>query len=711
MSKTIRVGIIAFAVMLIFGFMHANTYAETKKLTDEFYVISETYGEIAPGITDKRVIINTAAGDQQNILYLCEIDPSVKSVEILAGFPDYDTKKLNKMDTATNQALAAEKATGKNVVAAFNNNGFSMTDGTVSGTLIMNGKTISGVNGEAYFGVTADGTPMIGTLDSSAFSVLKEAVGGFRVLVKDGVFLNLRPAGAYGSDDDTTRNAVGIKEDGKIIYMVMEGKCNITSKGIDTYDIAEVMVGLGCVDVMQPDGGGSCTYAIQRPGSDKLVVENDPTYGVERKVSATVLLTSSAKQGASKLTKCQKNGHTYVKTNSTVKCGVCGTSSAVSEFSGLTTDKASGKKMYYINGVFQTGWTPVDKEMYYFNSKGLSETVKVKTTKASECNNNGYTLYRCEKATAADGKEFKLPNALMAPGHSYNSKKICERCGWKEIPLSECTVKTEKASYAYTGEPIEPKVVITARGKKLNSYYDYKVIGYENNVEYGTGKVYINTNFHNGTDLVYNSSSLERYDEPYVVEFQIKPAAVTNLKAKTMGTGSVKLTWTKTADAAGYQITKYNAAKGKWELKKTISKPGTVTWTFKGLNAGKVHQYRVIATAKNADGKVVKSDFKAVKAATKPMQVQKVKLTKGKKGVLNVKWNKRECTGYQIRYSTNKNFKSYKQVNVVGKAKTTKQFKKLKSGKKYYVKVRAYTTVNNVKTFGNWSAAKNIKIK
>lgn len=708
MSKTIRISFIAIAVALIFGFMCTTANAETKKLTNEFYIISETYGEIAPGITDKRVIINTAAGDQQNILYLCEIDTSKDSVEILAGFPDYDTAKLNKMDTATNQALAAEKATGKNVVAAFNNNLFSLVDGTVAGTLIMNGKQISGLNGEAYFGVTDDGTPLIGSLGDGA--ALKEAVGGFRILVKDGKMLYVRGDGTFSYDDDTTRNAVGITADGKVIYMVMEGKCNVTSKGIDTYDIAEIMVGLGCVDVMQPDGGGSCTYAIQRPGSDKLVVENDPTYGVERKVSATLLVASSAKPGTSKLTKCQKNGHTYVKNGSTVKCSVCGTSSTVSTFSGLLTDKASGKKMYYINGKFQTGWTPVDKEMYYFNSKGLSQKLTVKATKAQECNNNGYTIYRCETAAAADGKEFKLPVALMAPGHSYNSSKVCERCGWKEVDIQDCEVKTVYASYNYTGQPIEPKVTIKYNGKTLNSYYDYKVTGYENNVDYGTGKVYVNTDFHNGTDLVYNSSSLSRQEEPYVVTFQIKPAPVTNLKAQTMGTNSVKLSWTRTADATGYQITKYNPATGKYDLKMTIKKPENTSWTFKNLAAGKSHQYRVIAMAKDSAGNVVKSNFKAVKVATKPMKVQNVRLSKVNKTTMKVKWNKRECTGYQIRYSTNKNFKNYKQVKVVGKAKVNKNILKLKKGQRYYVKVRAYTTVNNKMTFGNWSVRKTIKL-
>lgn len=710
MSKTIRISFIAFIVALVFGCMCTGVHADSSKLTDEYYIISETQNEIAPGIIDKRIVINNADGTHPEILHVCEVDLSVETTGFLAGYPDYDPSKV-KMDTPTNQALAAEKATGENVVVAVNNNLFSLQDGSVMGTLIMNGKKISGANGDAYFGCTADNTPLIGVLGDST-PALKEAVGGFRVLVKDGKALYVRGDGNFTNDQDTTRNAVGIKADGKVIYMVTEGKDGVFSMGIDTYDIAEIMVGLGCVDVMQPDGGGSSTYAVKYPGSSSLSVENDPSYGAERMVSATLLITSSAKSsGTSSFTKCQKNGHTYVKTNNTVKCSVCGDSCAVSSFYGIVTDKASGKKMYYVNGVYQTGWTPVDQDIYYFNSKGLSETVTVKSTTALKCTENGYTVYYCSKAMAADGKEYTLPVALRAPGHAYNENRICKRCGWKEVNFNNCTVTTKYASYIYTGKEIKPKVVVKSNGTTLNDYYDYKIIGYENNIDYGTGKIYINTNFQNGADLVDNTSSLERQEDPYVVTFQIKPAAVTNLKATTMGTNSVKLSWTKTADATGYQIRKYNPATGKYELKLTIKNPNNTSWTFKKLAAGKAHTYRVFAVAKDSDGNTVTSNYKQVKVATKPMQVLNVKLSKVNKTTMKVKWNKRECTGYQIRYSTYKNFKSYKQVQVVGKANVTKKLTSLKKGKRYYVKVRAYTTVNNVKTFGAWSNAKNIKIK
>ena len=60
MSKTIRIGFIAIAMMLLLGIVGSGAYAESKKLTNEFYIISETYGVIAPGITDKRIVINSS---------------------------------------------------------------------------------------------------------------------------------------------------------------------------------------------------------------------------------------------------------------------------------------------------------------------------------------------------------------------------------------------------------------------------------------------------------------------------------------------------------------------------------------------------------------------------------------------------------------------------------------------------------------------------
>ena len=55
------------------------------------------------------------------------------------------------------------------------------------------------------------------------------------------------------------------------------------------------MIGLGCVSVLNLDGGGSTTFASEREGSGELTVKNSPSDGVARLVSGTLMVVSTAK--------------------------------------------------------------------------------------------------------------------------------------------------------------------------------------------------------------------------------------------------------------------------------------------------------------------------------------------------------------------------------------------------------------------------------
>ena len=67
------------------------------------------------------------------------------------------------------------------------------------------------------------------------------------------------------------------------------------------------------------------------------------------------------------------------------------------------------------------------------------------------------------------------------------------------------------------------------------------------------------------------------------------------------------------------------------------------------------------------------------------------------------------ASGYQIAYSTSKS-KGFKYITVNSKT-ASKVIKKLKSKKKYYVKVRAYKTVGKKKYYGSYTSIKSIKVK
>ncbi len=88
-----------------------------------------------------------------------------------------------------------------------------------------------------------------------------------------------------------------------------------------------------------------------------------------------------------------------------------------------------------------------------------------------------------------------------------------------------------------------------------------------------------------------------------------------------------------------------------------------------------------------------------------------------KKKSFLAKWKKQsaQTSGYELQYATNAKFKGAK-IKTVKKNKTTSiAVKKLKSKKKYYVRVRTYKTVKingkSMKLYSNWSKAKKVKVK
>ncbi len=118
------------------------------------------------------------------------------------------------------------------------------------------------------------------------------------------------------------------------------------------------------------------------------------------------------------------------------------------------------------------------------------------------------------------------------------------------------------------------------------------------------------------------------------------------------------------------------------------------------------------ATSPNSDQSdtvVAPESSTTVKA---PAKVTKVTI-KSKKGKLQAKWKKvTGANAYEICYSTSKKFTKEKKLT---KNKSTKKteitIKKLKRGKRYFVKVRAYTLQDGKKVYGKWSKVRKAKIE
>lgn len=93
----------------------------------------------------------------------------------------------------------------------------------------------------------------------------------------------------------------------------------------------------------------------------------------------------------------------------------------------------------------------------------------------------------------------------------------------------------------------------------------------------------------------------------------------------------------------------------------------------------------------------------------------KIRSLSGKSKGFTVKWSKKtsQVTGYEIQYSTNSKFKSGVKRVVVSSYKTaSKTIRKLKSKKRYYIRVRTYKNIpGDYSIVSKWSPVKSVKTK
>lgn len=77
---------------------------------------------------------------------------------------------------------------------------------------------------------------------------------------------------------------------------------------------------------------------------------------------------------------------------------------------------------------------------------------------------------------------------------------------------------------------------------------------------------------------------------------------------------------------------------------------------------------------------------------------------------IKIKWKKvKGINGYQIQYSTNKEFKKAKKITIKSKTTTSKTIKNIGNSKKYYIRIRSYKKNKGKNIYSNWSKNKVTK--
>ena len=391
---------------------------------------------------------------------------------------------------------------------------------------------------------------------------------------------------------------------------------------------------------------------------------------------------------------CTADGYTLHK------CSVCGTS-----YKDNTT-KATGHS--YGNSVVtkQPTCTSEGSAIKTCTKCNATVTEKLPAKGHTAVTDKGYSA-TCTTAGKTDGSHCSVCNTVIkaqtvinATGHKSSvwivdkaasigvkgskhkectvCKKVLETAeipALSRISISKASVTLSTSTYAYDGKAKKPGVTVKLNGKTLKNGTDYTV-SYSNNTKVGTAKVTI-TGKGNYTGSV---------SKTYSIKNNFKKATVSGISTKAFTGKNITQSIT----------VKYNG--------KTL-KNGT-DYTVSYSNNKKIGTATVKIAGKGSYTGTATKTFKI-----NPAKQEIQKLTAKSKAFF-VDWaQKGSATGYEIQYATNSKFTSAKKVTITNNKTDKTTVSKLSGKKKYYVRVRSYTTVKGTKYYGAWSASKSVTTK
>ena len=181
------------------------------------------------------------------------------------------------------------------------------------------------------------------------------------------------------------------------------------------------------------------------------------------------------------------------------------------------------------------------------------------------------------------------------------------------------------------------------------------------------------------------------------------PDAPKSVTAKNL-TDGIKVTWAKVKGTAGYKVYRNN------KLIATIDNVQTLEYLDTSTSNGKKYSYRIVAyTVEN--GNIISGDKSTAAVIYRLKRPTSVTVKNTASSKMTVKWTRNTvATGYQIQYSLKKTFETKETITVKKNTTVSKVINKLKKGKTYYVRVRAYKTVSGKTYYSAWSTKKSMKI-
>lgn len=358
------------------------------------------------------------------------------------------------------------------------------------------------------------------------------------------------------------------------------------------------------------------------------------------------------------------------------------------------------------------GYVDKSTTSMHFNADELKNTSFLCITPAV-CP-DGYTIYNNDKVAEVNGSSAVK---LTTP-----DKPTVKKDGWY-VKINDGDTKNV-CFYDANGKEVE-----WGFNSRTKIYYD------KDKKEFFLGNYVgekVTIKLCNGTtvrDSHNNYFDLCKYSKPVSVTIKLSKPPVESYDGEFFISYVYGSDYCTEYSAIDYWQVQYKVgANGEWSKSKKITRDSN-----NGYKASKnpgVYYYRARAVKKTSTGDTAKSSWsKSLKITVKPNKVKGVVTSSPKAKQVKVSWTKQsKVTGYEVYCSTSKDGKYRKVATVKDKSyitfknkmtykvNDTKKTIKLKSGKTYYYKVRAFKSVkdSNGKTkniYGSYSSAVKASVR
>ena len=402
-------------------------------------------------------------------------------------------------------------------------------------------------------------------------------------------------------------------------------------------------------------------------------------------------------------------GHDYKATELPPTCEEEGVTTYICECGDMYTEKIGALGHDWDEGETIKSPTCTEEGLIQYSCKHNPEHIRTEPVAAlghsyhevvvePGCEESGYVEYTC-----ACGSIYGAP--IKALGHDWNEGKViceptCEEDGRK---LYTCRRNSEHAK------------VETVSAKGHNWVTDPAV-------EATCTQAGLTEGMHcsDCRKVMVEQTEIDKLDHNYGAYAVIKPAE--------FGENGIK---TAACDECGNETSESITALKSPVLSNAVftyngkvKKPAVTVKNSNGTKISTANYDVKYASGRKNVGKykvtvVMKGNYSGTKVLffkINPKGASNIRVTCAKKSI-TVKWtkasanNRKQITGYKIRYSTSQKMVKPATITVKNSAANSRNITKLKAKKNYYVQVRTYKKIGNSYYYSDWSKVKKVRTK